>query len=62
MIKFPARLAASPLKGNIMKKKIFKKILDTKTGGLIFKIMVGPPMLAFGLIGLASVWLGAKNE
>jgi len=45
-----------------MKKKIFKKVLDTKTGGLIFKIMIAPPILAFGLIGVAAIWLGSSNE
>tara|TARA_Y100000310_G_scaffold261014_1_gene270191 strand:+ start:571 stop:708 length:138 start_codon:yes stop_codon:yes gene_type:complete len=45
-----------------MKKKVFKKILNTKVGGSIFKIMVEPPILAFGLIGAAAIWLGSKNE
>ena len=61
MIKFPATIAASPLKENIMKKKIFKKILNTKRGGLIFKIIVGPPILAFGLVGATAIWLSAKR-
>tara|TARA_Y100000034_G_scaffold53686_1_gene65890 strand:+ start:773 stop:907 length:135 start_codon:yes stop_codon:yes gene_type:complete len=44
-----------------MKKKIFKRILNTKTGGSIFKMIVGPPILAFGLIGATAIWLSAKR-
>jgi len=44
-----------------MKKKIFKKIINTKPGGLAFQVVIVPPLLAFCTIGAVALWLGAKR-
>jgi len=44
-----------------MKKRIFKKIINTKPGGLIFQAIIIPPLLAFCTVGATMLWLGAKR-
>jgi len=42
-------------------RNTLKKIINTKTGGLIFQVILGPPLLLFCMIGGTALWLGAKK-
>lgn len=45
----------------MIKNKILKKVLKTKMGDIAFKMVIGPPILAFGLVGAAMIWFGEKK-